>query len=95
MTTKERLHRLVDELPDDVAATVETFAEFVMARRSRVQEDDPVLRAFMDAPLDDEPLTDDDIAAIEEGKAAAARGDGMTWQEYLAGRQGSCEATST
>ena len=58
MTTKEGLHRLIDALPDDALVEAERM---LMSLRAG----DAVLRAFMEAPGDDEPLTPEDIAAIE------------------------------
>ncbi len=49
---------------------------------NRPDESDPVLRAFLEAPEDDEPLTDEDRAAIAEGKADVERGDVVAWDEY-------------
>jgi hypothetical protein len=91
MTTREQLHRLVDELPDDALRAVQIFAEFAASRATIGHHDrsdisDPVLRAFMEAPDDDEPLTAEDIEAIEEGSAEIARGEAMPWSAYLAQR---------
>jgi len=61
MTTRQDLHRMVDQLSD---AAIPEAERLLVALR---EADDPVLRAFMEAPEDDEPLTDEDIAAIEEG----------------------------
>jgi hypothetical protein len=66
---KERLYRLVDGLPDGAVDTVEHFLE------SLSNPDDPVVRALMDAPKDDEPLTDEDRVALEEAQAAIEAGD--------------------
>jgi len=52
---------MVDQLSD---AAIPEAERLLVALR---EADDPVLRAFMEAPEDDEPLTDEDIAAIEEG----------------------------
>ena len=87
MTVKERLHRLVESLPEGAAPTVEAFMEFVIARSRQQQWDDPVLQAFMEAPEDDEPLTPEDIEAIEEGHADVARGDVVPWSTYLKNRR--------
>lgn len=38
-------------------------------RRTLRRADDPVRRSLESAPLDDEPLTPEDIEAIEEAKA--------------------------
>jgi hypothetical protein len=55
------------------------------AQRPREAQADPDLPAFLrDAPLDDEPLTPEDEAAIEEGRAAIARGDVITLEALRA-----------
>ena len=43
--------------------------------------DDPFLAALKAAEWDDEPLTDEDIAAIEEGKEQIRRGKYITLEE--------------
>jgi hypothetical protein len=75
-TSREAIYRLVDELPDTLLPEIERYLAAL--------RDDPVLRAFMDALEDDEPLTPEEIAAIEEGKAELARGEGIPWETYLA-----------
>jgi hypothetical protein len=76
MTTKETLHHLIDELPDDALPAAERYLES--------PRDDPVLRAFAEAPEDDEPLTPEEIAAIDEAKAELAAGDLVPWEEVKA-----------
>lgn len=61
MTTKERLHKLVDEL-------TETEAERALSLVEKEHED-PVIAAFRDAPEDDEPWTEEDEAAMAEVEA--------------------------
>ncbi|MBI4491220.1 MAG: hypothetical protein HY690_00290 [Chloroflexi bacterium] len=43
-----------------------------------------MLRAFMVAPLDDEPLTGDHAAAIREAEEEIARGEVVNWEEVRA-----------
>jgi hypothetical protein len=69
MTTKEALHRLVDELSERQAASVHRLAE-----RVRDSEIDPVLLAMLTAPLDDEPETDEERAAVAEAREDVAAG---------------------
>ena len=76
-TTREQLRELVDALPDD------QLDDAAVALRAL---NDPVLRAFLGAPEDDEPLTDADRAAIAEGRADVARGDVVAWDDYDPGR---------
>ena len=85
MATRETLHRLVDELPEEAVGAVELFLEFVMLRRRPAAN--PVLQAFMNAPDDDEPLTADDIEALSEARADFERGDTLSWEAYLASRR--------
>jgi hypothetical protein len=70
VTTKERLHQLVDELSDDEAERALGLVEN--------EFDDPVLRAFRDAPEDDEPLTPEDEAALDRSRQEYRRGEGVS-----------------
>ena len=72
-TARGRLHALLDALPEDRL----TDADAALSALA-----DPVLLAFLDAPEDDEPLTDADRAAIAEGRADVARGDVVAWEDY-------------
>jgi DNA-binding transcriptional ArsR family regulator len=62
---RAELHRLIDELDEDQAARLLQVVS------------DPLERGLMLAPLDDEPLSEEDKAAIAEGEAAYRRGDWM------------------
>jgi hypothetical protein len=79
MTTKERLHRLVDALPDPVLAEAEHLLEELQQRAA-----DPLLQALAAAPEDDEPETDEERAAIAEARAAIARGEVESWEQVRA-----------
>jgi len=69
---RDELRALVDAIPDD---------RLPAAREALEQLTDPVLLAFLNAPEDDEPLTDEDLAAIAEAKADVARGDVVSLEE--------------
>ncbi len=77
LTMKERLHQLVEELPEGQATTA---AERVLLHLGQLG-DDPVLDALMNAPLDDEPETDEERALVAEGMVALRRGDVVSDQE--------------
>ncbi len=66
---KEALHRLIDELPDD------------QAERLLRCISDLVLQARALAPLDDEPETPEEAAAVAEGIADLERGDVLTTEQ--------------
>jgi hypothetical protein len=72
-TTVEQLHALVDQLPQGMWDEAARYL-------TGLNTEDPVLRAFLLAPLDDEPLTDEEIALVEEGEAEIARGEGIPWE---------------
>ena len=46
-----------------------------------VTDYDPVWEAFLNAPLDDEPLTEEDTQAIEEAEEDIAAGRVKPWKE--------------
>jgi len=66
VTTKERLHKLVDELSEQEA---DDALRYIAQRR-----EDPVIAAFRNAPEDDEPWTDADESAMAEVEADRAAG---------------------
>jgi len=70
MTVKERLHRLVDNLPDSEAAVAERVLEALSATTHGG------LPAFLsNAPADDEPYTEQERAAVEEAYESIRRGE--------------------
>jgi hypothetical protein len=66
MTTKERLHQVVDELSDQEAEA--------MLRRIEILRTDPFVRFLDEAPIDDEPVTAEEEAAVAEVEADRAAG---------------------
>lgn len=70
MTTKEQLHKLLDELSDKEAEA----ALLIVERRRH----DPMLRALASAPLDDEGTEADKDAVAAEALGAYRRGEGIS-----------------
>jgi hypothetical protein len=69
MTTKERLHRFVDELSEGEAA-----ATLLVAERRRK---DDLLQALAEAPLDDELSSPDEDRSARDAMAAYRRGEAI------------------
>ena len=69
MTTKETLHRLIDELAEDEAERLLRWIE------------DPFLRALALAPEDDEPETAEERILVEEARQELARGEYVSLDE--------------
>ena len=65
MTTRNSVHSLVDELPDE---SLEAAARALAGLR-----DDPVLRALLSAPEDDELFDDEDGRALRESQESVSR----------------------
>jgi hypothetical protein len=76
MVTKERLHELVEVLPEQRRET----AARVLEALAGLDEDEPLYTAET-APLDDEPETDEERAAVAEALEASARGEVVTTAE--------------
>lgn len=66
-TTRERLHALLDELADEQLDEVEAAISALAVP----------YRPLTEAPEDDEPLTDEDLAAIARGREAYRRGEAI------------------
>ena len=75
MENRQALHTLVDELPEPELPAAKRFLEYLR------QTADPFRLALDSAPVDDEPLTEDDLAAIHEGFDDRARGETVSHDE--------------
>ena len=72
---RETLHRIVDELPDNELRAAKRYMEYLR------NMSDPLVRKLAEAPYDDEPLTAEDEAALQEGLADFAAGRVYTAEE--------------
>jgi hypothetical protein len=70
MTIKEQLRAMVETLSEDDAALL-----------VRALQGDRLAWTLLAAPIDDEPETDEERAAVEEAKAELARGEGVPWED--------------
>ena len=73
MTAREQIHRLVDAPPDDA---LDTAAK--MLNGLSVPSLDPVISALAKAPIDNEPVTEDEGEAIEPGERDVEDGEVIT-----------------
>jgi hypothetical protein len=75
MLTRTELHTMLDSIPEDrLAAAQEALAALA----------DPVLVALLSAPEDDEPLTDEDIRALDEAREDREHGRTISLDELVA-----------
>jgi hypothetical protein len=74
MTAKEQLRERVETLTEDEAA--ETL-------RLLDRHADPLVVAFRDAPIDDEPVTPEEEAAMAEANADLAAGRTVSLEEAM------------
>ena len=75
MTTKDILHQLLDRLPESEWEEVRQVLE------KHLSKHDPVLRAFLDAPEDDEPESEEERAAVEEAYEELRAGEELSHEE--------------
>jgi hypothetical protein len=66
---KERLYRLIDQIPEREIHAAERYLEYL------AEYGDPFIRKLMNAPFDDEPVTEEEEAGVREA-----------WADYRAGR---------
>ena len=75
MTSKERLHQLIDPLPESELGAAEHFLEALC------KGDDLLLRVLEEAPEDDEPTTPEEDAGAEEAWQEHLRGESISAEE--------------
>lgn len=68
MVSREEVKSLIDDLSDNELDAVRQYIQ------SLHPSDDPVASALADVPVDNEPVTGDDLSAIEESDADIASG---------------------
>ena len=66
--TRQDLKDLIDCVPTDELIVVKRFIQYV------VDMQDPVLRSLLDAPVDDEPTSESDVAMLQEAREDIAAG---------------------
>lgn len=76
MTTRERLRRLVDEVPEDEIRVAERFLEYLRDAHTPLYTPET-------APFDDEPVTPEEEAAVAEALEELATGKAMSTAELL------------
>lgn len=69
MTTRESVHRLVDDLPRDELSRAERVLEALLATAG-----EGLPQTLRDASVDDEPETPEERAAVEEALLDVERG---------------------
>jgi hypothetical protein len=74
LDVRDRLHRLIDQLPEGEVRTAERFLEYL-----RDLGGDPLLARLSSAAEDDETTTEEDAAAADEGWREYVRGDAREW----------------
>lgn len=74
MTAKKQLRERIETLSKEQAERTLRLLDL---------EDDPVIVAFRDAPVDDEPWTEQDEAAAAEGRADIAAGRTVSLDEAM------------
>lgn len=77
MPAREALHHLVDDLPDDEIAR----AERVLRALLESAEEEGPLHALDSAPEDDEPPSDEERLAVEEGLRDLREGRTVSHEE--------------
>ena len=73
--TRQELKDLIDSLPDCEILGVKRYLQYVQS------QDDPVERLLANAPLDDEEVTDEDLAAFAETDEDFRTGNTYTQEE--------------
>jgi len=74
---KEELYRLVDALPEQEISTAKRFLEFLIVKPGKESWEE----LLKNPPIDDEPLTADDLKTIAEAEKDIAEGRIKPWEQ--------------
>ena len=75
MTSRAQLHEIVDMLPESELAAAQ--------RLLTALPDDRVLRALLTAPIDDEPVTDEEREILDRARESMCLEGGISTAELL------------
>jgi hypothetical protein len=73
--SRDTLHHLIDRIPEEELPTAKKFLEYLAVS--------PAYRAAFSAPPDDEPVSDEDAAAIARAKDEVQAGRVVSHDEVL------------
>jgi hypothetical protein len=72
---KQHAHELIERLEPEEMRVAVRFLEFMLL--------DPVARSLATASIEDEPITAEEAAALDEARASLDRGEGIPHEEIL------------
>lgn len=73
--SRDTLHDLIDRIPEEELPAAKRFLEYLAVS--------PAYRTALSAPVDDEPVTDGDVAAIARVRDEVRTGKVVTHEEIL------------
>ena len=73
--SKERVYELIERLPPAQLSAIVGLLEAML---------DPVSRSLANAPLDDEPVSEEEVREIAAARASLDRGEGIPHEQVLA-----------
>jgi hypothetical protein len=73
--TRQHVHHLVDQLPPAQLAAVEGLLSVML---------DPVAHSLRNAPIDDEPVTEEEAAALRRSEEWFRHNKGIPMEEVMA-----------
>ena len=74
--SKHDLHKLIDALPERDTLAAKRLLEYLLSKTG-----DPLLRALLYAPEDDEPLDEEDLEHLEEAERDLVEGRVVAWED--------------
>ena len=83
MTDRDKLKRLIDELPDQLAGELLDFAHFLRQKESR-QAYERAMAVLNAAPPDDEPYTDEYREEARQAREEYRREGGLRMEDLRA-----------
>ncbi len=73
----QNVMQLLAMLPEKELFVVENFIQFILSRI-----DDPIVKSFINASIDTEPLTEEEERNIHESLEAYSKGDVISFDDF-------------
>lgn len=77
---KNQLIELIDQLPEEQFVAAKAFIEFLIAQ-SKGNADYAIIKAFEEAPEEDEELSEEMLKEIEEAEEDVGEGKTVSWEQ--------------
>lgn len=80
-TTKSNLYALIEQLPESAVRTAEKLLQVLIAEFPQEDANTRIQAMLANAPIDDEPISPEELQELEEARLRIAAGEGTSLED--------------